>query len=137
MDLKGVILKTFNDTIRMAEINSELKASLREHPKTVQLLNNLHRELLAVDALRRSQGKKAISAQTIQDTVKDFTHNFITGVDIAAQRRVESDLKRIARETEEQKKKDLELASDGKFQGEYEELKDSGLKIGETHVREN
>lgn len=132
MDLRGVITKTFNDTIKRVDINSELKASLKEHPKTKQLLDNLHMELLKVDVLRRSQGKKSLKEQTIADTVRDFTYKFITGVEGEANKRIESDLKRLAREAELQKQKDLEATANGNVSGEYKELEEEGLKIGTT-----
>ena len=134
MDVKSTVLKTFNDFVSHAPINSELKASLKSHPRVKAFIDNLYKEIIAVEVLRKSRKQKPLKLKTIKDTVEGFTMTFIQGIENAATRSVESDLTRIKREHEAQQIKDLEVSADtGVMHGEFEELsKDGGLVMGQT-----
>jgi phosphoglycolate phosphatase-like HAD superfamily hydrolase len=97
---------------------------MKEHPKTKGFLQGLYGQILKVEALRRSKGKKALKAETIKSLVYDFTMNLIAQINAEADKRIQSDIVRLQKEREAQRKQDLELASKGKFVGEFEELKD-------------
>lgn len=128
MDLKGCVQKAFNDAIKSAPVDSELKKAATRHPNTKSFLQNLYKQLVEVEVMRMKQGKPRLKAKTVQDTVRDFTYKLLQGIETEALRRGESDLARIKREQEAQKQKDLEVSErTGNFVGEFAQLQE-GLK---------
>lgn len=124
MDIKSLVLKTVNHTIKNADINGELRAALLRSDKVRTFTQKLYGELLRAQAAQIARGRGYFKASTIENTTRDFTKTFILGVEREAQKKIQSDLARIADEQKVQHKQELEAASDGKFIGEYEELKD-------------
>lgn len=134
MELKNLVQNTFNRAIESAPVPTELKVAASKHPNTKKFLDNLYSQLVKVEALRRTQGKKSLKKNVVEETVTEFTHQFLKGIDNEATRRAESDIARVSREHEIQKAKDLETSErTGNFVGEWAELQE-GIKFDRTKV---
>lgn len=131
MDIQATVIQTFNRVVSEAQVNTELKRSLRTHPKTQEFLRNITNELVKVHALRMHQGKKALKAKTIVDTIEGLTKQLILGIEMESERRYESEMQKIIREQKLQRQKDLEASSEGELTGEFEELSE-GVIVGDT-----
>lgn len=136
MDIKPVVYKAFQDTIENAEINSELKRSLMDNARVRGVVQNVYKEILAADAFRRAKGNKATSHAAIKSTAEDMAKMFIFGLVNEIEKRQQSDLARAMNEAKAQQAKDLESTANGVVAGDYQELAERGLKIGETMVDE-
>lgn len=133
MDIKSTVLKTFNDTVKNATVNTELKKALLNHPNMRVFVQNIYAELVGVEQIRASKQKPRLKKTTIESYVKDMTNHFIMQFNHVAEVKAMSDLEKLRRSSEIQKQKDLEASADGKLTGEYEEL--NQIVIGETKVR--
>lgn len=133
MDIKSTVLKTFNDTVKNATVNTELKKALLNHPNMRAFVQNIYAELVGVEQIRASKQKPRLKKTTIESYVKDMTNHFIMQFNHIAEVKAMSDLEKLRRSSEIQKQKDLEASADGKLTGEYEEL--NQIVIGETKVK--
>lgn len=133
MDIKSTVLKTFNDTVKNAPVNTELKKALLNHPNMRTFVQNIYSELVGVEQIRASKQKSRLKKTTIESYVKDMTNHFIMQFNHIAEVKAMSDLEKLRRSSEIQKQKDLETSADGKLTGEYEEL--NQIVIGETKVK--
>lgn len=133
MDIKSTVLKTFNDTVKNATVNTELKKALLNHPNMRVFVQNIYTELVGVEQIRASKQKPRLKKTTIESYVKDMTNHFIMQFNHVAEVKAMSDLEKLRRSSEIQKQKDLEASADGKLTGEYEEL--NQIVIGETKVK--
>lgn len=133
MDIKSTVLKTFNDTVKNAHVNTELKKALLNHPNMRVFVQNIYAELVGVEQIRASKQKPRLKKTTIESYVKDMTNHFIMQFNHVAEVKAMSDLEKLRRSSEIQKQKDLEASADGKLTGEYEEL--NQIVIGETKVK--
>ena len=125
MDLKGAVQKYMYDAINTAPVSRELRIAATKHHKFVQFQQNIYKQIIDVELLRKRQGKPVLKPKTVQDLVIAFVHTYLTGVETEALRMAESDIARSTRERAEQKAKDLEASSNGQtFVGEYAELQE-------------
>jgi hypothetical protein len=122
-DIRTLVRNTFNNTIATAPIHPELKRALAHSTQLRQAIQNVYAKLIEVEALRHKKGKKSLKKETIKAAVRDFAMVFIEGTNRECEKRIQSDLERIRLAAMKQKEQDLELASKGKYVGEFEELK--------------
>ncbi len=136
MDIKPIVEKAYRDVILNASCNSELKRALNESARVRGVVQNIYKELVTADAYRRQKMGKATSHSALKSTAEDLFKLFIHGLIREIEVRERSDLARIAEETKAQQAKDLEAAENGQASGDYVELVERGLKIGDTIVDE-
>lgn len=106
------------------DISNELKHELLKgnHVMVNRFYQNLAKQLNDVQVSRRNKGKKPASLQDVVWMIHGLTKVFVTGIEVQAKRRIESELERLKREQEAQKTKDMESTIAGKPQGIFEEM---------------
>lgn len=123
MDYQKKVREYYQEAVRiLPSISSELKHSLKSSERVPLFIDNLAVEIKKAQEHQIKRGKKPFTTKTIKETVYSMTELFLNGIETEAQRRYESDLKRISREQEIQDQEDLEATSNGRSQGIYEEL---------------
>lgn len=135
MDIKATCIKAFNETLKNSSANSELKKSLRSHPKTKDFLSRVIKQMTGANAINVKRTGKAFRYNTINEAVRDLTLLMIQGLEDEAHKRMESSLEKLAREEKLQKANDLEKSAEGTLVGDYEELK-NGVTILETQTED-
>lgn len=135
--MKAMVTKAFRETVMNSNYNSEMKLSVLGHERMKGFVTRLTVELIKVQALRTNQGKPIFKAPAIRSLVKDFTETFLQGFHNVAEKRIESDLQKIQRQAELDKQAALEATANGKPTGEYAELVNMGVTIGDTKVTSN
>jgi hypothetical protein len=96
MNLRQKCIQSYQETIRLADIPSDLRTSLKAHERVPKFIDNLAKEMRSIPNL---------DSVTIKMMVHDLTHLFITSVRTKADEMRMSDLERIRRQKE---KDDLE-----------------------------
>ena len=100
---------------------SDLKDTLlRGHPKLEGFIDRLTHQMRQAEIVLMGRGQ-VLKLKTIQDTVYDMTEVFMTGMEGEAKRRHESDMQKIMRQKEEDKKKEFDAVLAGKPEGEFAE----------------
>lgn len=132
MDIRPIVTKAFEKTVKLAECNSDLKRALLESAKIRSVEQNVYNELVKANAVFMNKHKRSAKYVTLRDTAEELFQLFIHGVIQQIKEREQSDLARIAEQQKRQNQLDLEATANGKPQGAYEELVDMGLQIGET-----
>lgn len=123
MNLKETISQQFRRTLSSAEINSELKLVLKNHQKSKDLIRQLTDQLSKVIDLRKKQNKSPPTPKSIKDITHDMTMMYIKNVTKYFDQRQASDLQRLLLKQKQDHAQDLDLASDGTYKGDFEELK--------------
>lgn len=119
---KAQVKKWFEEAVRLdLEAPQELKDTLlRGHPNLESFLDRMTRQLSQAQMINFKR-RRPISQKTLQDFVYDMTKYFMKGMQGEAEKRYESDLKRAAREAEEQRLKEFDQVLEGKSVGEFAE----------------
>lgn len=134
MDYKFFVKKHFLKRLESnTKCNSEMKASLKDHPKMHEFINNLSLELPRVQNYRIAKGKPPFQLKDLAWLVDEYTDLFITGIENQADRARESSMQKYEREHSNDHVKEMEAALEGDSQGAY---KDLGLIVGDTEERE-
>ena len=132
------VRKWFFDAVsRNPNASSDLKASMKKNKMICEnYIKLLHKELIKVDALRRNQKKKELEGKTFKWFTEEMADNFVVAIEKQANKNMSSDLEKLRIKAEQDKQKELEDASEGKFTGEFKELIDDGaLIVDETQLQ--
>jgi len=109
-------------------IPTEMKVSLRRHPKMRKFIRNMAIELQMVQELQLKGGRRALKKETLKGAVEDMTELFIKGFKGHADRRIESDLAKSMQKEKVDNLDDMQSALEGNSKGVYEDM---GLEIPE------
>lgn len=120
--LRPKIKQWFFEAVRLdLEAPQDLKETLlRGHPRLDGFIDNICAQVIKAEGLCRGKGL-VIKEKTLQDLTYDLTKYFMRGLQGEAERRYESDIKRLAREAEEAKLKEFDAVLAGKAEGEFAE----------------
>lgn len=125
----------FREAVLSAEVPQELKRKVLNNKQTTPLfLKHLTREVMNAASQVALKNKKAPSLKNVKELTYDLSKGWIMNIEETAKRMYESDLKRIQREQEATKAKELDLASQGIMTGEFEEYKKDGLVVAEKEI---
>ena len=137
ISLKQDIRKWFKEAVQLADCDPELKRMLlREyppHPRLETFLDNLGQQFVEADKILVKKGL-FVKRETMQTTVYDMTKVFITGFELEAKKRFESDLAKSAREAEAAKVAAMDDFLNGGTDNEYAE--ELGLINEEVKVKD-
>lgn len=131
MYYKGLVDIAFNEAVtNHKHAPVELKQALRNSETVKQALSKLARDFELVAAKRASQGKPNIAHTHIKDVVTAAVDTYVGAIKTMADRRLESELARIARESKERDAKDLDQSASGTLTGDYADLaKEAGITM--------
>lgn len=135
------VAKHYHDYIRNHDrINGELKRSLKNHPKSDEIVANLSEQFRHVQDVRLKTGKKKISDMTLISAIRDFAEILVKGIEVEADKRIASELEKYMREHALDDEKDMQSTLEGKSTGAFEDM---GLEIPEeqqvqteNHIKE-
>lgn len=92
----------------------------------------LFKELKKCESDLALKKNKSLKTETYKSFVADMADNFVKSMELTANERMQSDLKRLAVQAEKEKQKDMEATSNGKPQGFFEEhINDGSLILDE------
>lgn len=115
----------YNEAIALRkEINSELRHSLKNHPRMNTFIANMSAELVKVQNDRLLKGKPLIKDATIQGVVYDMVNMFIGGIEREADKRMQSEFAKYAELEAARYAKDLSDSADGKMSGVFKDIAD-------------
>lgn len=119
---KTQVKKWFEEAVRLdLTAPQELKeALLKGHPNLDGFITKMTLQIQQAQLINFKR-RRPVSQKTLQDFVYDMTKYFMQGMQGEAEKRYESDLKRAAREAEEQKIAEFESVLSGKAEGEFAE----------------
>lgn len=118
-----LVRETYKEAIALnPRINSDLRAALRAHERMPLFLQNLAKELEIVQADRVNKWKKPYTEKNIKDLIYDMVEVFISGVELEANARRESDIKKKMAEYKAQQQKDLDATAAGDISGDYQDI---------------
>jgi hypothetical protein len=128
MDSRAEARKYFIEAVNAhPKASSDLKQALnralkRKNQRLETFIDNLGREITIAKAAQLKSGKPQFSPQEIKWVVKEMTDLFVLGIEGEANRRIESDLARLAREQAAQNKAELDATLEGNPQGAFAEM---------------
>lgn len=126
MHYREQVRKSYNEAVSLhPTADADLKQALRSNERVPRFIDNLSLELGKLAEIRAKRNKQPIDEVHIKEIVYEMTDTFIKGLIGNATRLRESDLARIAREDQEAKQREIELASQGQMTGDF---KDMGLQ---------
>lgn len=125
------VKKTYQEAVALnSRIPLDLKTALKSHEKIPLFFKNIAEELEKAQAERTAKGQKPFSEKTIKDFIYDVTEMFIMGIKAEADARAQSEIDRLAKQAEADRKKDLESTIAGKPAGDYADvLKEGGVTV--------
>lgn len=128
---RDLVLKSYQEAVQLhPTANSDLKRALKSHERVPLFINNLCKEIEKAQEYRLRTKKKKYLESTIKSLVYDMTNVFISGIEMEAKQRYESDMQKMIREQEARAKQDLESSASGKLTGEYADLaNEAGLTM--------
>lgn len=122
MDIKRTIKEQFSRTLSAAPINSELKLTLKNNPHSKAFVDKIFLQLNQVNLIREKQKKNPVTPKSVKDITHDLTLMFLSSVDNYFKNREASDLQKEMDRKKIEHQKDLELASNGTYKGDFEDL---------------
>ena len=122
-DYRSQVRKWFRAYVPTMKVSSELKNILiREaHPNLENFFNNMSEELKKVQGHRVFKGQKPADESQLKWLVESMTDVFVSNMETQAKRRYESDLARLQRERDAQKKFEFDETLAGRATGEFAE----------------
>lgn len=128
MQYFDLVKKTYQEAIALKQIPSDLRIALKFHERMPLMFKNLALELDKLQTGRILKKKKPFTEKIIKDVIYDMVDIFISGVELEAKSRYESDLAKAAAAAEAQKAKDIDATASGTVSGEYQEIfKEGGV----------
>lgn len=120
--LKILVKKWFDEAVTLdTAIHTDLKEAVRRGGARVdKFIENLTKEFMIAEKLCRKNGHE-LKRKTIQDATYDLTKVFLSGMEIEARRRYESDFEKAKRQMEIDKEKEFEAVLSGRAEGEFAE----------------
>ena len=120
--LNILVKKWFEEAITLDQtIPTDLKEAVRRGgPRVDKFISNLTKEFLNAEELCRKNGHE-LKRKTIQDATYDMTKVFLSGMEIEARRRYESDFEKAKRQMKIDKEKEFEAVLSGRAEGEFAE----------------
>lgn len=123
-----LVKKTYQEAIALKQMPSDLRTALKYHERMPLMFKNLALELDKLQTTRILKKKKPFAEKIIKDVIYDMVDIFISGVELEAKSRYESDMAKLAAQAEAQKAKDLDATASGNVSGEYQEIfKEGGV----------
>lgn len=123
-----LVKKTYQEAIALKQMPSDLRTALKYHERMPLMFKNLALELDKLQTSRILKKKKPFAEKIIKDVIYDMVDIFISGVELEAKSRYESDMAKLAAQAEAQKAKDLDATASGNVSGEYQEIfKEGGV----------
>lgn len=128
-----LVKKTYQEAVALnPRIPLDLRTALKSHEKIPAFFKSIAEELEKAQDDRIKKNQKPFSEKIIKDFIYDVTEIFIAGIKAEADARAQSEIERLARKAEADKKADLEATVAGKAQGDYAEvLKEGGVIMPE------
>jgi len=128
-----LVKKTYQEAVALnPRIPLDLKTALKSHEKIPLFFKNIAQELEKAQDDRLKKNQKPFSEKTIKEFIYDVTEIFVLGVKAEADARAQSEIERLARKAEADKKADLESTIKGEAKGDYAEvLKEGGIIMPE------
>lgn len=121
-----LVKKTYQEAIALKQMPSDLRTALKSHERMPLMFKNLALELDKLQTSRILKKKKPFAEKIIKDVIYDMVDIFISGVELEAKSRYESDMAKLAAQAEAQKQKDLDATASGNVSGEYQEIFEEG-----------
>ena len=131
------VKKTYQEAIALnPRIPLDLRTALKSHEKIPLFFKNIAEQIERVQSERIAKNQKPFAETTIKGFIYDVTEIFVTGVRAEADDRARSEIERLAKKAEADKKADLESTIAGKAKGDYADvLKEGGVQIiGERSI---
>ena len=124
-----LVKTTYKEAVALnPRIPSDLKVALKTHEKIPLFFKNIAQELEKAQEERLKRNQKPFSEKVIKDFIYDVTEIFISGVRAEAEARAQSEIERLAKKAEADKKKDLESTIKGEAKGDYADvIKEGGI----------
>ena len=108
------------------DIPYDLRVALRSHERMPKFFYNIAKEIENLQDHYLKTGKDPVDEKTIKEIIYDVTDMFINGVKAEAEKRQESDAKRLLAEKKAQELKELDATASGTPTGEFEEIFEDG-----------
>lgn len=133
MNYFELVKKTYQEAIALnSKIPLDLRVALKSHEKIPQFFKNIALEIEKAQADRLAKGGKPFADQTIKSLIYDVTDIFIAGIKAEADSRAQSEIERLAKKAEADKKADLEATVAGQAKGDYADaMKEGGVIMPE------
>jgi len=122
----GLVTRAYQKALLSIDIDSDLRRALKSHERVPKFIANLSEEFTKLAAHRIKIGKPLPSDKHLESLVQDFTHVFIAGIKNDAEKRYESDIKKMLRKSEQDSRDDLESTIAGNASGDYADLIEEG-----------
>lgn len=128
MDTKAQITKWFIEAVeKHPKASSDLKRTLKhaiknKSPRIMEFINKLYTQILDAKCVQIRKRQKPYSDHEFKWAITEFTNLFVMGMEGEAQRRIESDLARIARDKKAQETAEMDQTLAGNPQGIFEEM---------------
>lgn len=132
------IKKWFEECVRLStSIDPELRdvvlKNINTHPRLNEFLTNLDKQIHDAQIIHMKKYGMPVDDKTLQGFVYDFAEVWARSMEKQAKERHESDLARLVKLEEAQKKLEFEQTVNGTASGEFAE---AGVKFSETRKDE-
>ncbi len=123
MDWSQHVRKIFDSYIdSRSDIDLELKKTLKHNERLSPFLSMLSEEVSKAERLVHKRRGTPLKMDTINWLIEDMSRLLIRGIQLEADRRVESYIKKLQRKQELDYVKDLDETSEGRPSGVFEDL---------------